>query len=56
MEKELRKRSNQDTAPSRLYKKRHLKDLTADDIAAIVAASKEPYRLQVDIARQFKIS
>ena len=39
----------------RKFKKRHRKDLTPDEIEAIVAASKEPHRLHKDIAQQFQI-
>ena len=39
----------------RKFKKRHRKDLTPDEIEAIVAASKIPHRLHKDIAQEFKI-
>ena len=38
------------------YKKRHRKELSPEEIEAIVACTKEPYRLYKDIAQQFKIS
>ena len=37
-------------------KKRHVKDLSLDEIDAIVSATKQPYRLQKDIAQQFRVS
>ena len=33
------------------YKKRHRKDLSADEIEKILAATKEPYRLHRDVAQ-----
>ena len=42
--------------PCRKYKKRHKKDLTADEVDAIVEATKQPFRLQKDVAQQFRIS
>ena len=39
----------------RKYKKRHRKDLTPDEIEAIVAAAKVPHRLHKDIAQEFKV-
>ena len=39
----------------RKYKKRHRKDLSPEEIEAIVAASKVPIRLHKDIAQEFKI-
>ena len=50
-EKELRLRRQQDSRAGRKFKKRHRKDLTADEIEEIIAASKEPYRIHADIAR-----
>ena len=37
-------------------KKRHVKDLSLDEIDLIVSATKEPYRLHKDIAQQFRVS
>ena len=37
-------------AMCRKYKKRHRKDLTTDEIEAIVEATKVPHRLHKDIA------
>ena len=39
----------------RKYKKRHRKDLSPEDIEAIIAAAKVPHRLHKDIAQEFKI-
>ena len=39
----------------RKYKKRHRKDLTPEEIEAIVAAAKVPNKLHKDIAQEFKI-
>ena len=36
-------------------KKRHRKDLSAEEIEEIVAATKEPFRLHKDVAEQFRI-
>ena len=40
----------------RKYKKRHRKDLTPEEIEAIVAAAKVPNKLHKDIGQEFKIS
>ena len=37
-------------------KKRHRKDLSADEIEAIVRATQEPYRLQKDVAQEFQVT
>ena len=37
------------------YKKRHRKDLTYEEITHILAAAKEPHKLQKDVAQQFHI-
>ena len=55
-EKDLRRRRDQDTVASCKYKKRHRKDLTAEEIEQIVEATKVPFRLYKDIAKQFKVS
>ena len=52
----LKQRVKKDKALCCRYKKRHRKDLTADEVEAIVAATKEPYRLHKDIAQQFHVS
>ena len=44
-EEDLKKQNFLDKAPCKKYKKRNRKDLTADEIDAIVAATKQPYRL-----------
>ena len=41
-EKELRRRHRLETPVRWAYKKRHRKDLSADEVEEIVAASKEP--------------
>ena len=39
-----------------MYKKRHRKDLTVDEVEALVAATKQPFRLHRDVAQQFRVS
>ena len=39
-----------------MYKKRHRKDLTADEVEALVAATKQPFRLHRDVAQQFRVT
>ena len=55
-EADLKEQSKQDKAPGRKYKKRHRKDLTAEEIEAIVAATREPFRLHKDVAQQFRVT
>ena len=43
--------SKKDKAMCRKYKKRHRKDLTPEEIEAIVAAANVPFRLHKDIAQ-----
>ena len=51
----MKQQREHERAPCNKYKKRHRKDLTPDDIEAIVAASKIPHRLHKDIVQEFKI-
>ena len=55
-EADLKEQSKQDKAPGYKYKKRHRKDLTAEVIEAIVAATREPFRLHKDVAQQFRVT
>ena len=38
------------------FKKRNRKDLSPEEIEEIVKATKQPYRMQKDIAQQFRIT
>ena len=51
----LKRQSKKDKAQYRKYKKRHRKDLSPEEIEAIVTAAKVPHRLHKDIAQEFKI-
>ena len=55
-EGDLKRQTFLDKAPCKYYKKRHRKDLTADEVDAIVAAAGQPYRLQRDVAQQFRVT
>ena len=50
-EKELRRRRNLDTAAGKNYRKRHRKELTVEEVVEIVASTKEPHRLNKEIAK-----
>ena len=49
-EKELRSEWKKDQVWSCKYKKRYREDLSTQEIDAIITATKEPYRLQKDVA------
>ena len=49
-EAQLRQLSELERAPCRKFKKRCRKDLNSKEIAEIIAAAKEPFRLHKDIA------
>ena len=40
----------------RKFKKRHRKDLTAEEIESIVADTEKPFKLIKDVALEYKIS
>ena len=52
-ENDLRIEASKEKAMCRKYKKRHRKDLTPEEIEAIVAAAKVPNKLHKDIAQEF---
>ena len=54
-EKELKKRCNLDRAIGQKFKKRHRKDLTADEIQAVINATKKPFHFYKDVAKEFRI-
>jgi len=49
-EEDLKQQTRRDQVWKRKYKKRHRKDLTIEELEAIVAATRQPHRLHVDIA------
>ena len=55
-ESDLRQQAQSDRVCCRRYKKRHRKDLTADEIEKILEATKQPFMMHRDVAQQFKIS
>ena len=46
----------QETPAGHHYKKRRRRTLSPDEVAEIVAATKEPYRMHADVARQYRVS
>ena len=48
--------SQADSGSRRLSKKRHLKDLSEDDVNKIVATSQQPGWLMKDIAQKYRIT
>ena len=54
-EKELRRREIMDTPPGRKYRKRPRKELTADEIESIVAATKVPFLRYAEVAKNFRV-
>ena len=54
-EKTLKLRSKQDQRLCRKFKKRHRKDLTSEEVAKLVEATKEPYRTHKDVAKEFQV-
>ena len=38
------------------FKKRHRKDLTVEEVEDIIEATKQPYRLHNDVAKEFRVS
>ena len=52
----MRLRSRKDKVLCCQFKKRHLKDLDAEEAAKLIEATKEPYRIQKDVAKQFHVS
>ena len=48
--------SLEEKAPCRNFKKRHLKDLSEEEVDAIVAHSLKPGWLKKDIAKKFRVS
>ena len=55
-EKELRRRHRFEKPVGWAYKKRHRKELSAEEVAAIVSATRKPYHLYDDVAKQFRVS
>ena len=55
-ESELREMSVVENATCRLSKKRHLKNLSEDEVDKIIATSKKPGWLMKDIARKYRIA
>ena len=54
--KELREIDAQQEVKGNRAKKRKLIDLSVDEMEAIVAAAGQPYRLQKDVAFQYRVS
>ena len=43
-------------ASCRKYKKRHRKELSADEVEKIVGVAQQPFRRQKDVAQQFRVT
>lgn len=56
LEKELRERERTDTMPGHKYKKRHRKELEAEEIEDIVHKYQVQHLTQVETAKQHRIS
>lgn len=50
-EKDLRTEFKKDQVWHPKFKKRHRKDLSTEELEAIIEATKSPYRLQKDVAQ-----
>lgn len=55
-EKELRRRQRNGDATGRTYRKRPRRELSPEEIERIVAATKQPYCTQKDVAKQFRVT
>ena len=44
-----------ESAPCKYYKKRHLKNLTDEEVEEIIAASKKPGWFRTDIAQKYRV-
>ena len=51
----IMQQARQDKRLCRKFKKRHRKDLSSTEVAELVRATKEPYRLHKDIAKEFQV-
>ena len=54
-EQSLQKQTYQDRVWGSKFKKRHRKDLSLEEVEAIVAATKQPYCHHKDVAQRFRI-
>ena len=52
----MKEQDNWDKGVSNKLKKRHRKDLSADEIQAIVAASREPFCSLKDVAQRYRLT
>ena len=55
-EKELKRQRQSDSVWKSTFKKRLRKDLSVEEIENIIAATKQPYKLHTDIAKEFRVS
>ena len=51
----IMQQARQDKRLCRKFKKRHRKDLSSTEVAELVRATNEPYRLHKDIAKEFQV-
>ena len=55
-EADLKRQALKDLAPCRATKKRHLKDLSKDEIEAIISSAKKPFYRHQDIAKDYRVT
>ena len=55
-EKKLKEQADEERRICRRLKKRRRRDLSPDEIDAIVEATKQPYKLQKDVAKQYNVN
>ena len=55
-EKELKQERQKDSVFKNRFKKRYRKDLSVEEIEEIIVATKQPYRLHKEVAKEFRVS